>query len=64
MNSADVIILNSDNQSVQYKSGLHFYHLQEIGNVYDKTINRMYEIPGHGKSKVDDVCVTAKVTVQ
>ena len=24
----------------------------------------MYEIPGHGKSKVDDVCVTAKVTVQ
>ena len=45
LNSADVIIINSDNCSIQYKSGLHFYHLQIIANVYDKTIIRMYEIP-------------------
>ena len=38
LNSGDVIIINSDNCSVQYKSGLHFYHLQEIANVFDKTI--------------------------
>ena len=49
---------------MQYKSGHHFYHLQEIANVYGKTINRMYEIIDHGKSKVDHVDGTAKVTVQ
>ena len=49
---------------MQYKSGHHFYHLQEIANVYGKTINRMYEIIDHGKRKVDHVDGTAKVTVQ
>ena len=64
LNSADVIIINGENCSVQYKSGHHFYHLQEIANVYDKTINLMYKILGNRKSEVDHVGGTVKVTVK
>ena len=49
---------------VQYKSGLHFYHLQEIANVCDKTIIQMSWISNHGKGKVDHVGGTGKATVQ
>ena len=33
--NCDVIIIDSDKCSGQYKSGLHFYHLQEIANNYN-----------------------------
>ena len=64
LNSADAIIINGENCSVQYKSGHHFYYLQEIANVFDKTINLMYEILGNRKSEVDHVGGTVKVTVK
>ena len=50
--NCDVIVIDSDNCSAQYKSGLHFYHLQEISNSYDKAVVRMYGIPGHGKGEI------------
>ena len=62
--NCDAIIIDSDNCSSQYNSGLHFYHLQEIANNYDCTVIRTYGIPGHGKGEVDHVGGTAKVTIR
>ena len=64
MSNSDVIIIDSDNCASQYKSGLHFYHLQEISNNYDISVIRTYGIPGHGKGEVDHVGGTAKVTIR
>ena len=61
--NSDVVIIDSDNCASQYKSGLHFYHLQEISNNYVISVIRTYGIPGHGKGEVDHVGCTAKVTI-
>ena len=58
VSGADYIVVDSDNCSPQYKSGLHFYHLQEISNRYSTPIIHIYGIPGHGKGEVDHVGVT------
>ena len=62
--NCDAIIIDSENCSSQYKSGLHFYHLQEISNNFDTTVIRTYGIPGHGKGEVYHVGGTAKVTIR
>ena len=62
VSQCDAIIIESDNCASQYKSGLHFHHLQEIANNYSNTVIRIYGIPNHGKGEVDHVGGTAKVT--
>ena len=62
--NCDMIVVDSDNCSSQYKSVLHFYHLQELTNNYNIPVVRMYGIPGHGKGEVDHVGGTAKVTIR
>ena len=60
----DVIVIDSDNCASQYKSALSFYHLQEMSNVHNITIIRMYGVPGHSKGEVDHVGGTVKVMVR
>ena len=59
----DYTVIDSDNCSSQYKSGLHFYHLQISNRYRTPILLRMYGIPGHGKGEVDHVGGTAKVAV-
>ena len=60
----DIIIIESDNCSCQYKCGLHFYHLQQLANEHNIIIIRVYGVPSHGKGEVDHVGGTAKVTAK
>ena len=54
----------SDNCASQYKSGLAFHLLQQIGKMYHKPVIHIYGIPGHEKGELDHVGGTTKVTAQ
>ena len=58
---ANVILVESDNCSGQYKSAEHFHDLQMISNDENKTLVRFYGVEGHGKGEVDHVGGIAKV---
>ena len=55
VSSYDCVVIDSDNCSGQYESVLNFHHLQELSDVHNITVIRMYGIPGHGKGEVDHV---------
>ena len=57
----DLIVVDSDNCTSQYKSVLDLHHYQMIANDYNKTLIKMYGVPSHGKGEVDHVGGTAKV---
>lgn len=57
-------VIDSDNCTAQYKSGLNFHHYQQIADDYNKTLIKMYGIPSHGKGEVDHVGGTAKVVAR
>ena len=58
------LLIESDNCSSQYKCTAHFVKCQEIADLRDTTIIRIYGIPGHGKGEVDHVGGIAKVQVR
>ena len=60
--NADLIIIESDNCSSQYKSAAHFSKLQELSNAYQKP--RIWSIAGHGKGEVDHIGGIAKVAIR
>ena len=58
------LITISDSCAAQYKSAVHFYHLQKLSTELNLRFIRLYGIPGHGKSEVDNVGGMAKVVVR
>ena len=62
----DMIIIESDNCTSQYKSAQHFHDLQKISNQFDKTVVRIYGVAGHGKGEVlfltGDSCTLLVIT--
>ena len=63
-NGANVMLIESDNCSGQYKSAEHFYDLQNLCNRENKILIRFYGVEGHGKGEVDHVGGVAKVSAQ
>jgi hypothetical protein len=63
-NSANVILMESDNCSSQYKSSEHFHDLQKISDEEKKTVVRFDGVEGHGKGEVDHVGGIAKVSAR
>ena len=63
-NGENVILLESDNCSGQYKSAEHFHDLQNLSNKENKTVIRFYGVEGHGKGEVDHVGGIAKVSAR
>ena len=60
----DVIIIESDNCSGQYKSAQHFHDMQNLANLHNKTVIRPYSVAGHGKGEEDHVGGVAKVSIR
>ena len=58
------IIIESDNCKAQYKSAHHYDDLQEITNMLNKTLIRVFGVAGHGKGEVDHVGGIVKVAVR
>jgi len=50
-----VIVTESDNCKVQYKSAKHIYDLQQLATKTNTKVIRVYSIQGHGKGEVDHV---------
>ena len=50
----NVIIVESDNRTSQYKSTQHFNDLHQISNQFSKTVIRIYGFAGHRKRNVND----------
>lgn len=61
MDEDTIILIESDNCSYQYKSTEHFDDCQEISNIYQRPVVRVYGIAGHGKGEVDHVGGVVKV---
>ena len=64
LDAVEVIVIESDNCSNQYKSAQHFFHLQELANIFKKDIIRIHGIAGHGKGEVDHVEGLEKVAIR
>ena len=60
----EMLMIESDNCTGQYKSTQHFHDLQEICNSIEKPLVRLYAVEGHGKGEVDHVGGVAKVAVR
>ena len=60
----NIILINSDNCSNQYKCIQHFAKLQALANKKNITIIRIWSIAGHGKGEVDHVGGLGKVTIR
>ena len=52
INSFDVVVIDSDNFTAQYKSAKHFNNLQKLSDRLDKNIIHLYKIAGHRKCEV------------
>ena len=52
INSFDVVVIDSENSTAQYKSAKHFNNLQKLSNRLDKNIIHLYEVARHGKGEV------------
>ena len=60
----DVIIIESDNCSGQYKSAQHLHDMQNLANLHNKTVIKPYSVAGHGKGEVDHVGGVAKFSIR
>ena len=60
----NMIVIESDNCTAQYKSSEHFQSLIDLSTELDTQIIRVYGISGHGKGEVDHVGGLAKVAIR
>ena len=59
----DLVLVESDNCTSQYKSAESFHDLQYILDTYNVNLIRLYGVPGHGKNEVDSVGGVAKMAI-
>ena len=59
-----MLIIESDNCCNQYKSAKSFYLLQQLSNLYNVPICRIYGVAGHSKSEVDSVGGVVKIAIR
>ena len=58
-----IIVIESDNCKVQYKSSAHFWSIQEMANNYPVPIICVFSIAKHDKVEVDHVGGLTKTTI-
>ena len=50
-----MLVVENNNCANQYKSAKSFYLIQQLSNLYNVPICRIYRVAGHGKNEVDSV---------